>query len=210
MCVSSLISRKVRFASILLSNAFAILLIATSSFVSALVAELRRGKTAPSHTNVMQKKVRKKKKRHNRKFSLPNETISTAADGSDRRRVYGGDFEEVAEDIVLNECSAMDWKTFHLDSWSIGCDFVFLFLFHFLLLWETGDFWRFANLRAQVKGGKKVRMWGKGFGDYRVRRDLLWTCVFRFRKFEMLCALSTLNTILLVIAYFKFLIFSDL
>ena len=51
-----------------------------------------------------------------RKLSLPNETVSAAANGSNRRCVFGGDLEEVAEDVVLNEFSAMDWNAFYLDS----------------------------------------------------------------------------------------------
>lgn len=50
------------------------------------------------------------------KLSLPNETVSAAADGSDRRCVFGGDLEEISEDVVLNESSAMDRNAFHLDS----------------------------------------------------------------------------------------------
>lgn len=50
------------------------------------------------------------------KFSLPNESVSAAADGSNRRRVFGGDLEEVAEDVVLNETSAMNRNASHLNS----------------------------------------------------------------------------------------------
>jgi hypothetical protein len=99
---SSLISRSVRLASILLSKALPIFLTATCSPVSELSAELphthRERRTSERRTGTT---------RESEEGDGPDDAVGALADGEDGGLVLGGDLEHVTEDVVLDEPAAV-------------------------------------------------------------------------------------------------------
>lgn len=53
------------------------------------------------------KPPKKSKAPHKSITQIPDDSISTAADGHDRRPVLGGDLEEVAKDVVLYKLASV-------------------------------------------------------------------------------------------------------
>ena len=117
MCRRSLISRRVLLASILLSNALAIFLIATCSFVSEFRAELNNQRAFPQINNSKQlhynnqnfKKLgERRKKKHTEDGSYrPDDAISAFANRHNGRLVLSRNFKDVTKDIVLNKSPSM-------------------------------------------------------------------------------------------------------
>lgn len=85
-----------------------------------------------------------------KKNRLPNKTIGAAANGSDWRNVLGGDFEEVSEDVVLNEFSSMDGNSLQLGTQTIG----FIFLLHFPFSFLCLKIW-FCFYELEKKSGRR-------------------------------------------------------
>lgn len=102
----SLISRRVLFASILLSKAFAIFFTATCSVVSEFTAELTQ-KKIKKITKYNKFYVYRRSIQHNRGFLLPDDAVSAFSDWHDWGFVFGGNLEYVAEDVVLDEAPAV-------------------------------------------------------------------------------------------------------
>lgn len=101
-------------ASILLLNALAIFLIATCSFVSEFKAELRKFIIQRLKTMIKKKnktidytlKIHKEEKERESIWG-PNDAASALADRYDGGLVLDGDFEDVAEYVVLNESPSL-------------------------------------------------------------------------------------------------------
>lgn len=107
-----MISLSVRFASMWLSNAFAIFLIATMSLVSVFITELQNPKTVNQPQTIQKKSTNRIDPKINqtprsirlafdRAITIPYDPVGTPPDGHDRRLILGRDLEQVAEDVVL-------------------------------------------------------------------------------------------------------------
>lgn len=104
---SSLISLSVRLASILLSNALAIFLIATCSPVSELSAELPSQSKNPNPKTKSDAAANGLGDGERGGANEPDDAVGALADGEDGGLVLGGDLEHVPEDVVLDEPPAM-------------------------------------------------------------------------------------------------------
>lgn len=104
---SSLISLSVRLASILLSNALAIFLIATCSPVSELSAELPSQSKNPNPKTKSDAAANGMGDGERGGANEPDDAVGALADGEDGGLVLGGDLEHVPEDVVLDEPPAM-------------------------------------------------------------------------------------------------------
>lgn len=115
-----MISLSVRFASMWLSNAFAIFLIATMSLVSVFITELQDPKTVnqpqtipkkKKSTNRIDPKINQKPRSigfaFDRAITIPYDPVGTPPDWHDRRPILGRHLELVAEDVVLQVPPAM-------------------------------------------------------------------------------------------------------
>lgn len=60
-------------------------------------------------------KISNKSQKQNKEMNLPNDSVCAATNRHNRRTIFGGDFEGIPKNVILNVLATVGWK-----SWKIS------------------------------------------------------------------------------------------